>query len=487
MSQPEVDVLIDELYARAPENRIEPRLDATARVLDLLGDPQRSYGVIHITGTNGKSSTARIAASILQAAGLRVGIFTSPHLVRFNERIVIDGQPISDERLIETWRDIAPYVEMVDAQLSDEGRAPLTFFEALTVLAFAAFADAPVDVITLEVGVGGEWDSTNVADGDVAVFAPIDLDHTKVLGDTVAEIAHTKAGIIKPGAFAVTARQPVDALAQLREKADFLGVRLAIAGTDFEVTDDRPAVGGQVVTVRGLAGTYPDLALPLYGDHQAENLALAVAAVEAFLGGGETPLSQVVVEAGVARASSPGRLQIVDTNPTVIIDAAHNPHGARALARGLTENFDFDRTIGVIGVLSDKDAEGLLTELEGALDEVIITASHSPRARDADELAALAVEVFGAENVQVVDDVAEALEEARYIARQGEHSGIVATGSITVIGEVAALTGLDTTAGSDAFEDDTDEGLEGDDSRESGDESSLFDPLGDLDDFEEDE
>ncbi|MCD7100803.1 bifunctional folylpolyglutamate synthase/dihydrofolate synthase [Pseudoclavibacter sp. 13-3] len=449
-----VDQLTEQLYGRAPENRIEPRLDAVARVLDLLGDPQKSYRVIHITGTNGKSSTARIAASMLVSAGLRVGVFTSPHLVRFNERIVIDGSPISDERLLGTWQDVQPFVEIVDEQLRAEGRAALTFFEALTVLAFAAFADAPVDVICLEVGVGGEWDSTNTADGDVAVFAPIALDHTKVLGSTIAEIARTKAGIMKPGAIAVTAAQAPEAMHELQAKADSLGITLQRAGTDFEVLGAQPAVGGQVVDVRGLAGTYRDLALPLYGEHQAQNAALAIAAVEAFLGGGDVPLGADVVEPGIASATSPGRLQVVGTDPTVIIDAAHNPHGARSLARALLENFRFDRTVAVIGVLSDKDAKGFLQALDGAVDEVVVTASHSPRAIPADDLAALAVQVFGIERVRVVDDVEEALDEARYLAHEVEHSGIIVTGSITVIGEVAALAAADTpSAAADATAD----------------------------------
>lgn len=439
--QPEsVAELERELYARAPENRIEPRLDAVARVLDLLGDPQRLYRIIHITGTNGKSSTARIAASILGAHGLRVGMFTSPHLVRFAERIVIDGEPIADERLLEVWADVRPYIDMVDVRLHEEGRAGLTFFEALTVLAFAAFADAPVDVVCLEVGVGGEWDSTNVADGDVAAFAPIALDHTRVLGDTIAEIARTKSGIIKPGAIAVTSAQAPEAMAELARRAAERDVPLRREDEDFAVLDARPAVGGQVIDVRGLAGEYHDLALPLYGEHQAHNAALAIAAVEAFLGGGRQPIAADVLAEGIGHASSPGRLQVVAHDPTVIIDAAHNPHGARSLARAITENFDFPLLVGVVGVLSDKDAAGVLHELHDVLDEIVVTASASPRAIPVDDLAALAVAEFGAEHVRAGDDVQEALDEARYLTRDVDGAGILVTGSITLIGEVAART-----------------------------------------------
>jgi dihydrofolate synthase/folylpolyglutamate synthase len=360
--------------------------------------------------------------------------------VRFAERIVIDGEPIADERLLEVWADVRPYIDMVDVRLHEEGRAGLTFFEALTVLAFAAFADAPVDVVCLEVGVGGEWDSTNVADGDVAAFAPIALDHTRVLGDTIAEIARTKSGIIKPGAIAVTSAQAPEAMAELARRAAERDVPLRREDEDFAVFDARPAVGGQVIDVRGLAGEYHDLALPLYGEHQAHNAALAIAAVEAFLGGGRQPIAADVLAEGIGHASSPGRLQVVAHDPTVIIDAAHNPHGARSLARAITENFDFPLLVGVVGVLSDKDAAGVLHELHDVLDEIVVTASASPRAIPVDDLAALAVAEFGAEHVRAGDDVQEALDEARYLTRDVDGAGILVTGSITLIGEVAART-----------------------------------------------
>ncbi len=303
------DAVIAELYARQPENAVERRLDAVERVLDILGSPEKAYPVIHITGTNGKSSTARIIAAILRAHGLKVGIFTSPHMVRLNERIDVDG-PISDTMLVETWEDIAPYVAMVDAQLAEEGRAPLTFFEAVTVLAFAAYAEAACDVVVLEVGMGGEWDATNVATGQVAVFTPIDMDHAAFLGDTIAQIARTKAGIIKPGAIVVTAAQDPAALTEIVDRAEREDAEVKQFGVDFALESAHLGVGGQELTVRGLAGRYTGLLLPLLGAHQASNATLAVAAVEAFLGGGTKPLTADVLGEGLLRAVSPGRLQL---------------------------------------------------------------------------------------------------------------------------------------------------------------------------------
>ena len=431
-----VDELVGHLASRAPEHRLQPRLAPTRRVLDLLGDPQRSYRIIHLTGTNGKTSTARMAASILGAHKLRVGLFTSPHLVSFTERIAIDGQPISPEAIVRVWNEIAPYVQMVDDELVARREARLTFFEALSVLAFAAFADAPVDVVCLEVGMGGEWDSTNVADGDVAVFAPIGLDHTERLGTTVAQIARTKAGIIKPGAIVVSSDQQPEAMAELMVRSGELGVPVKREGEDFRVVTTRPGVGGQVVSMTGLAGTYADLAVPLMGDYQAHNAALAVAAVEAFLGGGERPLDRDVVADGLARSSSPGRLQVIAHEPTVVVDAAHNPHGAIALAGSFPRYFHFPKTIGVVGILEGKDRLGILRALEPILATVVVTASSSPRAVPVDELAADAISVFGRDRVTTADDLGAALDEARY---QGDaEDGVLVTGSITLVGE--ALT-----------------------------------------------
>jgi dihydrofolate synthase / folylpolyglutamate synthase len=425
----------EELLARVGESAPQPRLEATRRAAELLGDPQRAYPVIHITGTNGKTSTSRMIESILRAHGLRTGMLTSPHLERVNERIMIDGEPISNAAFVSNWQDIRPFLDITDAELELSDQAPLSFFEALTLLAFAAFADAPVDVVVLEVGMGGEWDSTNVADGQVAVFTPIALDHMARLGNTVAEIARTKSGIIKPAASVVSAAQAPEALAELVRAAELTESTFAVAGTDFELVTDTVAVGGQVITVKGLAATYSDLFLPLFGDHQAGNAALAIAAVESFIGGGTLPLNQDVLAEGLATATSPGRLQVIGNEPTVLVDAAHNPHGAAALAVALGEYFTFDHVTAVLGILGDKDASGILNALDGAVDDFVITQSTSERAVSARELGRLATSIVGESRVTIEPSLEAALEIARSRAGKTEKGAALVTGSITLVGD----------------------------------------------------
>ena len=370
---------------------------------------------------------------------MRTGLLTSPHLVRMNERIVIDGEPISNEALVANWEDIAPYLAMVDAELLAADDLPLTFFEALTVLAFACFADAPVDVAVIEVGMGGEWDSTNVGDGQVAVFAPIALDHTQRLGNTVAEIARTKAGIIKPAARVVSAQQEPEALAELQRAADLTESTLAIEGAEFSLLGTAVAVGGQVVSVQGLAGRYDDLFLPMFGDHQAQNAALAIAAVESFLGDGKQPLAHELVAEGLATATSPGRLQILSLEPTVLIDAAHNPHGARALAAALPVYFAFDELVLVVGILADKDAHGILDALLPLVERIHVTRSHSDRAIPVDELADR-IEGWVHDKPELrFESLSEAIAEAREWANAAPRRGVLVTGSITLVGEAIAL------------------------------------------------
>lgn len=433
----------DELLARVGEAAPQPRLGATRRVVELLGDPHRAYPIIHITGTNGKTSTSRMIESILRAYGLRTGLMTSPHLVRVNERIVIDGNPISNRALAANWEDIRPYLALVDSELVSAGDEPLTYFEALTVLAFASFADAPVDVGVIEVGMGGEWDSTNVADGQVAVFTPIALDHTQRLGNTVAEIARTKSGIIKPVASIVSARQSPEALAELERAAELTESRLAVEGDGFSLESTTVAVGGQLITVRGRAGVYRDQFLPLFGDHQAHNAAVAIAAVESFLGDGAQSLVGDVLAEGLSTVTSPGRLQIVGVEPTVLVDAAHNPHGAAALAAAIGEYFTFDELAVVIGVLGDKDERGIIEALASLATIFVVTASGSDRAIPVDDLAdtvraVLAKNGHPAE-VSEADSVDEALSEARAWAARGAKRAVLVTGSITLVGEVMAL------------------------------------------------
>jgi dihydrofolate synthase/folylpolyglutamate synthase len=435
------DAVYAALLERQGEQWVQPRIERTRRVLELLDDPQRTYRVVHVTGTNGKTSTSRIIESLLRAYGLRTGLFTSPHLERYTERIMIDGEPVADAAVADAWDEIAPFVAIVDAALEADGDAPLTFFELLTVLAFVVAADAPVDVLVLEVGMGGAWDSTNTADGDVAVFAPIDIDHADRLGDTIGEIAGVKAGIIKDGSAVVSAHQTADAEAVLRRTAAAHGAPIAFEGDEFALTDHRLAVGGQQISVRGLAGTYEGEYLPLYGAHQGFNAALAIAAVESLIGGAERPIAAEVLADGLGQVTSPGRLQLIGAAPTVVTDAAHNPHGARALAAALGESFDFDEWGLVLGVLAGKDAAGILAALGPTATHVFATAPDSDRAVDADAVADL-VEAAGLP-VTVHRDLAEAAEAARAWAAASDRAphrrAVVIAGSVVLAGEALAL------------------------------------------------
>ncbi|MFF6874130.1 MULTISPECIES: glutamate ligase domain-containing protein [unclassified Streptomyces] len=446
-ADPEVDKALreveTELATRWGETKLEPSVSRIAALMDVLGEPQRAYPSIHITGTNGKTSTARMIEALLGAFELRTGRYTSPHVQSITERISLDGAPISPERFIETYQDIKPYVEMVDA--AQEYR--LSFFEVLTGMAYAAFADAPVDVGVVEVGMGGSWDATNVIDGDVAVVTPIDLDHTDRLGTTHAEIATEKAGVIKQGATVIMAQQPVDAAQVLLKKAVEVDATVAREGLEFGVVERQVAVGGQLVTLRGLGGEYPEVYLPLHGAHQAHNAAVALAAVEAFFGVGAQradALDPDTVRKAFAAVASPGRLEVVRRSPTVVLDAAHNPAGARAAAEAIGEAFQFSRLIGVVGASGEKNVRGLLEAFEPVFAEVVITQNSSHRAMDSDELAGIAVEVFGEERVQVEPRLPDALEAAITLAEEeGEFAGggVLVTGSVITVGEARLLLG----------------------------------------------
>ena len=432
------DAVYRELLERLGEAQPQPRLGATKRALELLGNPESSFAIIQIAGTNGKTSTARMIESILRAHGLRTGLFTSPHLVRFTERIGIDGERISDEAVARNWDDIKPYLAMVDAELTEAGEPALTFFEALTVLGFACFGDAPVDVAVVEVGMGGAWDSTNAADAEVAVFTPIDLDHVQRLGKTIAEIARTKAGIIKPGAQVVSAAQHPDARQAIVDAAAAVDDPAVFEGEEFALVQDAVAVGGQLITVRGRAGTYPELYLPLYGDHQGRNATLAIAAVEAFLGGATQPIAEDVLAEGLTEVASPGRLQLIGTEPTVLVDAAHNPHGAVSLVAALGSYFDVDEIAFVVGILQDKDAAGILTTLAPAASGFFFTQSESERAIPAEELSRLAASLDLPAST-FADTLDEAAEDARRWAEEAPRRLVVITGSITLVGEAIEI------------------------------------------------
>lgn len=440
-----------DLLARAPENRMEPRMAPLWRAMELLGEPQKAAPVIHLTGTNGKTSTARIIESVLRAYGLRTGRYTSPHLTSVTERISIDGAPVADETFVRIWNEILPMVRVVDAELTEEGQNPLTYFECVTILGFAVFADEPVDVVVLEVGLGGITDATNVADGAVSVVTPISVDHTDLLGDTEAEIAEEKAGIIKPGGFLVSAAQDPDAAQVLLDAARAAAVPFRFEGVDLGVESRSVAVGGQQVTVRGIAGRYPELTLPLHGEHQAENLAVAVAALEAFFGG-EKELESELLQQGVAAVSAPGRLEVVRTAPTIVVDAAHNPAGISATGKALQEAFGFERLVLVVGILQEKDSLEMLTALYrqfgDAVEDLCLTQSSSPRAIPAGELAQTALDAgWPEEDIHATESIPDALEwavgraEASEGAGAGIGGGVLVTGSITLVAEVRDLLG----------------------------------------------
>jgi dihydrofolate synthase/folylpolyglutamate synthase len=428
----------DALLSRWPESRLEPSLDRIEAFTELLGDPQKTYQVIHLTGTNGKTSTSRMIDTLLRAANLRTGRFTSPHVEKMNERISVDGEPLSDEAFVQAFNDVAPFTHLVDAEQAH----PLSFFETVVGMAYAAFADAPVDVAVVEVGMGGSWDATNVADGVVAVVLPIAVEHAQYLGESAAAIAVEKAGIIKAGATAILAAQEPDAAAVLLARATEVGATVAREGVEFGVISRSPAVGGQVVSLQGLRATYDEVFLPLYGAHQAQNAAVALAAVEAFLG--DQPLSEELVREAFAEADSPGRLEIVRRSPTIVLDAAHNPHGARATADALQDSFAFDPLIGVIGVMADKDYEGVLAAFEPVLAHVIVTRSSTERAMAPAELAVVAREIFGEDRVTLVPDLADALDQAAALAEAGDaisvsSGAVLVTGSVVTVGEARRL------------------------------------------------
>ncbi|MGI5131687.1 bifunctional folylpolyglutamate synthase/dihydrofolate synthase [Pseudonocardia sp. CA-107938] len=434
-----VDAVLDQ---RWPETVMEPSLEKMRAVVELLGDPHRGYPVVHLTGTNGKTSTARMIDAILSEIGLRTGRYTSPQLQRTTERINIDNRPITAERFVELYRDVLPYVELVDQRIG-----LLSKFEVLTAMGFAAFADAPVEAAVLEVGLGGSWDATNVADGDVAVITPIGIDHVKFLGADVLSIAREKSGIIKPGAVAVLAAQDTKVAELLVERCVEVDAQVAREGAEFGVREREIAVGGQRLSLQGLGGQVDDIFLPLHGEYQASNAALALAAAEALVGAGpQQPIDPDAIRAAFASVRSPGRLERLVSEPgraSVFADAAHNPAGARALAGALTSDFRFERLVGVLAVLGDKDVRGILTELEPVLQEVVVTTNSSPRAMDPDELGALASEVFGAQRVSVETELARAVEQAVELAEEsgGSGVGVVITGSVVTAGEARTLYG----------------------------------------------
>ena len=450
----QVEHLLDQ---RWPETKLEPSTARICALMELLGSPQLSYPCIHIAGTNGKTSVARMIDALLTALDRRTGRTTSPHLQSAVERIVIDNEPISPAKYVETYCEIEPFVQMVDAQSQADGGPAMSKFEVVTAMAFAAFADAPVDIAIIEAGMGGRWDATNVVDAPVAVITSIGIDHAEYLGDTIAKIAAEKAGIIGSprgdlvpvDTVAVIGRQAPEAMEVLLAQAVRADAAVAREDSEFAVLSRQVAVGGQLIELQGLGGVYPDIFLPLHGEHQAHNAVIALAAVEALFGAGpQRQLDIDAVRAGFAAATSPGRLERMRTAPTVFIDAAHNPAGAAVLTTALAEEFDFRFLVGVLSVLADKDVSGILAALEPAFDLVVITDNGSPRALDVESLALRAEEVFGPERVVRAPTLADAIETATALVEDAKvdglsGAGIVITGSVATAGAARTLFGKD--------------------------------------------
>jgi dihydrofolate synthase/folylpolyglutamate synthase len=434
--QSRIDAIEQALLARWPETRIEPTLERIAALVDILGSPQLTYPTIHIGGTNGKTTTSRMIDSLLFEMGLRTGRFTSPHLESYLERIAINTQPIDAKELIFSFNDISAYLDLMDTKFEH----PISFFEAITALAFAAFAEHPIDVGVIEVGMGGLWDATNVVDADVSVIMPIGLDHTEYLGETLTEIAQTKAGIIKEGGFVVLAQQEPECAVELLKQAALVGADVAREGIEYSVISRSIAVGGQLLTIQGAKDVYTDIFIPLHGKHQASNAAAALVAVEAFFGDQELDIE--AVRAGFANVTSPGRCEVVHRDPTIILDAAHNPHGASALADTIQSEFTFDDVIGIFAPMGDKDVRGILLELEQVMDSVIVTANSSPRAMKVSDLELIAAEIFGIDRVFTADSLTEAVDKAikDSIRPLSEDTiGILITGSVVTAGEARTI------------------------------------------------
>lgn len=461
MPEPDYRAVVAAIKSRGVEWDIDPSLERITDLLAILGEPQRACPVILVTGTNGKSSTSRLIETLLRERGLRTGLYTSPELSTLRERICVDGEPVSEEKFVEIYLDIEPIVQMID----EKHGMRLSFFEVLTAMAYSAFAEAPVDVAVVEVGMGGTWDATNVMEPVVSVITPIGLDHTDYLGDNLQDIALEKSGVIKPGGIAVIAQQPVEAAEVLLRRAAEVGARVVREGLEFGVVRSALAFGGQQLDLRGLHGEYEEIFLPLFGQHQASNAACALAAVEAFASGAptDTPLDPdeitrgvtvsdymsmdgmldpVLVREGFAKAESPGRLEVVRTSPTVLLDAAHNPSGMAATTQAISDSFGFSRLIGVVAISRDKDVAGILEELEPILDEIVVTRNSSARSMEVEDLAQIAEGIFGVDRVHPAARLDDAIDQGIALADEtGEYTGtgVLITGSVVTAGDARVL------------------------------------------------
>lgn len=423
------------LASRWPENKINPSLDRIKLLLDYLGNPQDGLKAIHIAGTNGKTSTSRMIERLLRSLDLRTGLYTSPHLVHPRERISIDGEPISVKNFEEVFNQVEPFLEIVDEKIPG---GSVTFFEILTAMAFVSFSDTPVDVISLEVGMGGRWDATNVLTPMVSVITPIDLDHQEYLGNTVEKIALEKTGIIKENIPVIVSNQSKDAAKIILAKAIENNSPIMREGIELDVLERSVGIGGQQLTIANPYGTHSELFLPLFGKHQASNAAVSLTAVEAFL---DRQIDHDLVQEAFVEFSSPGRLQVLKRNPTIVIDAAHNPAGIKATKQGITESFQFDNLILILAFMGDKDVDQILEELKGFAQVVILTQTNSARALSVVDLAKKVKNISQfATRIESSDNSSEAIKLAMNIAKDlGNSAGIIALGSVVLAGEIGLL------------------------------------------------
>jgi dihydrofolate synthase/folylpolyglutamate synthase len=420
---------LDALDRRQPEHMPEPSLDRIRAVSELMDDPQLTYPTIHVTGTNGKTTIARAAADIACAHGVKSGLFTSPHLHTVRERLSVCGVEISEEEFAEEWVHLAPYLEVVDGQ--EHGAS--TYFEAITALAFLWFADKPVGLAVIEVGIGGSWDATNLVAGDVAVIGEIGLDHPE-LGSSVQEVATEKAGIIKPGKIVVVREQPDEALKVVEARASDVGATVLLEGRDWDVTARLPAVGGQQFRVQGAHATYDELFLPMFGEHVVRNVAAAIVAVESILG---YRLDPDAIRSAIGTLRIPGRLEVVARSPLVVLDGAHNPAGAEALARALVEAFTWSRLHVVLAVSSNKDLDGVVAALAPMADVWFPAQNESVRSFPAEHVAERVAAAAG--RVADLGTVEESLAAAREAA--AEEDLILVTGSLYTVADARRALG----------------------------------------------
>lgn len=442
-----IDVERDIMSRPSERNTTNLDLQRMKMILDIMGHPEQSFRVIHITGTNGKGSTARMAESICRAYGMRTGLYTSPHLEHVNERIAIDGQQLSDDDFVDTWDQVKDLVAIVDMKMDELGKPKMSFFEVLTAMAIWKFADAPVDVAVVEVGMGGAWDATNVLNADAAIIGPIDMDHMKWLGDTVEDIAQEKVGIIKPGCTAVIGRQPHEEAVMpiIEEAAERNHAKLVRDGYEMEVVERMPAVGGQVATLSTPLGTYTEVPIAKFGEHQAHNALAALAACEAVIPTSGALDGDLVAEA-LSGVKIPGRIEQIRTSPTIILDGGHNINAAESLRAALEENYNFEQLVGVVAMMADKQVEQYLGILEPVLSQIVVTEnSWRDRVMPADELEKIAIDVFGADRVIKEPNLPDAIQTAVNLVDAddelgvGYGHGVLICGSFVTAGDARAM------------------------------------------------